>query len=57
MGWACAFLGETDRALDSFSRAVDERSFGVWGLKVEFLPERFKADPRFRALLRRVGNE
>lgn len=54
---AYAWLGDTDRALELYGRAVDRRSFGVWALKVEFLPQRFKADPRFKALLRRMGNE
>jgi TolB-like protein/tetratricopeptide (TPR) repeat protein len=56
-GWAYAWLGETDRALASFSRAIDERSGQVTSLKAEFLPEAFKADPRFHALLRRVRLE
>ena len=56
---ACAYawLGESDRALASFAQAIDERSVNVGVLKVDFLPERFKADPRYHALLRRVGLE
>jgi len=57
VGWAYAWLGETDRALAAFSRAADELSPSLFGLKVEFLPERFKADPRFHALLRRIRLE
>jgi tetratricopeptide (TPR) repeat protein len=57
VGWAYAFLGETDRALAYFTRAIEERSVSVGGLKVEWLPEGFKADPRFHALLRRIGLE
>jgi len=56
-GWAYAWLGKTDRALANFSQAIDEHSGIVDGLKAELLPERFKADPRYRALLRRIGLE
>ena len=57
VGQAYAFLGETDRALAYFSRAIDERSVQAWFLGAEWLPEGFKADPRFHALLRRIGLE
>jgi tetratricopeptide (TPR) repeat protein len=56
-GWGYAWLGETDRALASFHRAIDEHSGSVDGLKVEFLPKGFKTDPRFHALVRRIGLE
>ncbi len=56
-GWAYAWLGETGRALASFNRAIEERSSQVQVLKIEFLPEGFRADPRFHALLRRVRLE
>jgi TolB-like protein/Tfp pilus assembly protein PilF len=55
VGWAYAFMGETDRAVEYFSRAIAERSPTVWGLKTEWLPEPFKIDPRYHALLRRIG--
>jgi serine/threonine-protein kinase len=57
VGWAYAFLGETDRALESFNRAIEEHSVVAGGLKIEFLPAAFKADPRYHALLRRVRLE
>jgi serine/threonine-protein kinase len=57
VGYAYAWLGETDRALENFSRAIDERSTVVQFLKTEILPARFKADPRYHALLRRIGLE
>ena len=56
-GPALAFLGDTDRALEAFNRAIEARSPAVAFLKVEWLPEGFKADPRYHALLRRVGLE
>jgi TolB-like protein/tetratricopeptide (TPR) repeat protein/tRNA A-37 threonylcarbamoyl transferase component Bud32 len=57
VGWAYAWLGETDRALAAFTRAADELSPSLFGLKVEFLPEAFKADPRYHVLLRRIKLE
>jgi serine/threonine-protein kinase len=57
VGMARANLGQTALALESFGRAVEQRSFLVWGLKTEILPASFKSEPRFRALLRRMGNE
>ncbi len=57
VGQAYAWLGETNQALAYFTRAIDERSAAVGQLKFEWLPEAFKADPRFHALLRRMGLE
>jgi len=39
------------------ARAIEQRSVALWLLKVECLPETFKTDPRFHALLRRVNLE
>ena len=55
-GWPYAWLGETDRALAFFSRAIDEHSAQV-AFKDDWLPEAVKADPRYQALLRRAGLE
>jgi len=57
VGCGYAWLGQTDRALASFSRVIDERSINAIMLKVEWLPAAFKADPRYHALLRRIGLE
>jgi tetratricopeptide (TPR) repeat protein len=57
VGWSYAWLGEIDRAFAYYSRAIDERSMNVLFLKVDWLPDGFKADPRYHALLRRVGLE
>jgi len=57
VGWAFTWLGETNRAVESFNQAIAERSGEIGGLKTEFLPEGFKADPRYHALLRRIGLE
>ncbi len=57
LGWAYAWLGATDRAFESFNHAIDERGLQVGGLKIEWLPAAFKADPRYHALLRRIHLE
>jgi TolB-like protein/Tfp pilus assembly protein PilF len=57
VGQAYAFLGETDLALEYFGRAVEEPSVQVGSLKSEWLPEAFKADRRYHALLRRIRLE
>jgi eukaryotic-like serine/threonine-protein kinase len=58
-GVACAYawLGETDQALAYFRRAIDERSPNVGILKMDFLPQTLKGDPRYHALVRRIGLE
>jgi len=48
-------LGETDAALRELERAVAERLDYVVGLKTNPLLDPLRSDPRFRALLRRVG--
>ena len=57
VGFAYAWLGETDRALDYFNRAVEQRSLLVGLLRAYWLPDSFKADPRYHALLRRINLE
>jgi hypothetical protein len=49
--------GRDRQALAYFSRAIDERSPNVGILEMDFLPERFKGDPRYHALVRRIGLE
>jgi TolB-like protein/DNA-binding winged helix-turn-helix (wHTH) protein/Tfp pilus assembly protein PilF len=47
-------LGERERALQWFEKAVDERSMNGWILPDSRL-DPIRADPRFRTLLRRMG--
>jgi hypothetical protein len=48
-------LGETDEAFRVLERAVEERSDIVHLFKVHPLLDGLRSDPRFGALLRRVG--
>lgn len=51
----CAALGETDQALAWLDRAANARDESVPLLKVDPRVDSLRADPRFAALLRRVG--
>jgi serine/threonine-protein kinase len=48
-------LGEADRALDLLESAVEQRSGPVYGIKGSFLFAPLREQPRFRALLERMG--
>jgi TolB-like protein/Tfp pilus assembly protein PilF len=50
-----AALGLADDAFSSLNRMCDERAVGPIGLKTEELYDPIRKDPRFPALLRRVG--
>jgi DNA-binding winged helix-turn-helix (wHTH) protein/TolB-like protein/Tfp pilus assembly protein PilF len=50
-----ARLGEKEQALARLQRAIEERNLYVTALNVEPLWDSYRADPRFVALLRRVG--
>lgn len=50
-----AGLGETTEALDWLERAYDDRSFFLVSLKVDPRFDNLRAEPRFRALVRRIG--
>lgn len=50
-----ADLGEPTRALDALERAYRLRSHGLLTLRVEPRLRALRGDPRFRALVRRVG--
>ena len=50
-----ARLGEKEQARARLQRAVEERNLYVTGLNVEPLWDSYRADPRFVALVRRVG--
>ncbi len=50
-----AALGETDRAFAHLHGAYDDRSFFVAGLKRDSMLDALRADPRFAALLKKVG--
>jgi Tfp pilus assembly protein PilF len=50
-----AQLGEREQALVRLQKAVDERDYYAVSLKVEPLWDSYRTDPRFIALVRRVG--
>ncbi len=50
-----AALGERDKAFAALNRSVDQRSGMVVGLKVEPHLQGLRDDPRFAAVLRRLG--
>ena len=50
-------LGETEAALDWLERAAEERSPLIVYVKVAPQFDKLRAEPRFHALLRRVGLE
>jgi tetratricopeptide (TPR) repeat protein len=54
-GYLYAALGEDDKALMLLERAVAERDLGVLWLKVDPRLDRFRGEPRFQELVRRVG--
>ena len=50
-----AQLGEKEQALARLQRAAEDRNVGVAWIKVEPLWDKYRTDPRFIALMRRVG--
>jgi TolB-like protein/Tfp pilus assembly protein PilF len=48
-------LGDSDRAFELLERAVEEREINVLWLKFDSAYDAFRANPRFDALLKRVG--
>jgi TolB-like protein/DNA-binding winged helix-turn-helix (wHTH) protein/Flp pilus assembly protein TadD len=56
MATVYAGLGENDRAFEFLQRAYQERSLELsWHLKADFRIDNLRSDPRFQALLQRVG--
>lgn len=50
-----ARLGQKEQALARLQKAVEDRNHYVIALKVEPLWDSFRTDPRFVALMKRVG--
>lgn len=52
---AYAGMGDKEKFFDAVQQAFQERSNSLTALKVDPMYDPFRADPRFQALLRRVG--
>jgi TolB-like protein/class 3 adenylate cyclase/cytochrome c-type biogenesis protein CcmH/NrfG len=50
-----AALGDTDQAFTLLDRAYDDRGFYISSLKVDPMVDPLRSDPRFAALLKKVG--
>ncbi len=57
VAWVHAALGDKDEAFSWLEKAVQDREGSVYRLKVEPLIDPLRDDPRFGALLRRIGLE
>ena len=55
IGIVYAGLGDFDAAFEWLERAFEERADGLTLLNAEPLGERFRSDPRFQSLVRRIG--
>ena len=49
------YLGETDLAFEWLDEAVEQKDSGVCSLKVDPTYDPLRADPRFAAILKRIG--
>jgi len=48
-------LGEKEKALDWLEKCYEEQDAYCWGLKVSQLFDPLRTEPRFQALLKKVG--
>ena len=48
-------LGEEDQALDWLEKCYEEQDGACWGLKINPLYDPLQTEPRFQALLKKVG--
>jgi TolB-like protein/Tfp pilus assembly protein PilF len=55
LAWLCLALDREEKALDLLEEAVDERDHEIVVLGVEPIYDRIRSDPRFTALLSRMG--
>ncbi len=55
--FACAYslLGETDKAFESLEKAYEEHEFMLLWLKVDSELDNIRSDPRFNAMLKKIG--
>ena len=55
MALAYEYAGDLDRGFEWLDRMCDERSPGIIGFKIDPSFDKFRSDPRFGRILRRVG--
>ena len=55
MGVVCATLGEDDAAFEWLGKALEARTESIASMKIDFKLERLRPDPRFAALLKKIG--
>jgi tetratricopeptide (TPR) repeat protein len=55
LAWVCAALGRTDAAFYWIDKAIEERSPELLGMNAEPMFDSIRDDPRFVAMLARVG--
>jgi len=55
MGDAFAGMGDVDRAAEWYQRALEQRSPNMLYLKVNWLIDRFRSDPRIQTLLSQMN--
>ena len=48
-------LGKEDQGFESLEKAYKERDSNLWEIKVEPLFDTVRSDPRFTALLKKMG--
>ncbi len=57
LGVVCATLGEDDAAFEWLGKALEARTESIASMKIDFKLERLRPDPRFAALLKKIGLE
>src|SRR5947208_2527434 len=50
-------LGEKEKALDSLEKAYEEQDSACWYLKIDQIDDSVRNEPRFQAILKKVGLE
>ncbi|MEK6289492.1 MAG: winged helix-turn-helix domain-containing protein, partial [Acidobacteriota bacterium] len=57
IAWTHAFLGDKERALDNLEKALEVRAFLMAWVKADPVFDSLRSEPRYQAILRRMGLE